>query len=484
MGGHEPMPSGSVKIEVDGIGLAPLAPAPVSPQPAVSSVSEVQMSTADLFVQYHEYFQKLHLDMQHTSAAIAQRRTRSGSKARVRIDLNTQCFGGIARSIAEKDKPLVIIGEGESVPDASAAGGSEPRMVVRESDLAMIREQLRIAARAESSDASHDMLLSQAVSNHPPVDLEGMLEGMATDELSMFVGGGVELQEAGLDLDQLVSVLASDDPLKLEPDMAADSMGADGFPRSGLEAGGVSLEEAGMAAFLAEANAAPSREDRMPSYMSTAALEEAVEAGGVKMEVPSLARMDSSETASVSTARPSDSDVETASNAGSDAAGSEATSDVAGLEAADGWSTPPVPPSPTLAGAALPPASPACKHVAPLVRARPSGVMMESEAAAGQSTTFKGLGERPKADEVHIFASAGGAVESQEALCAASPSAAFDKAELLELLSKHYPSTPDGPDGEPRDAMSSGKRSLLATDDAAAADDSPTKRLRGGAVRA
>jgi len=119
MGGHEPMPSGSVKIEVDGIGLAPLAPAPVSPQPAVSSVSEVQMSTADLFVQYHEYFQKLHLDMQHTSAAIAQRRTRSGSKARVRIDLNTQCFGGIARSIAEKDKPLVIIGEGESVPDAS-----------------------------------------------------------------------------------------------------------------------------------------------------------------------------------------------------------------------------------------------------------------------------------------------------------------------------------------------------------------------------
>ena len=31
--------------------------------------------------------------------------------------------------------------------------------------------------------------------------------------------------------------------LKLEPDMAADSMGTDGFPRSGLEARGVSLEE-------------------------------------------------------------------------------------------------------------------------------------------------------------------------------------------------------------------------------------------------
>ena len=63
-GAHEPMPIGSVKVEIDAIGLAPLAPAPVSPQPAASSVSQVQMSTADLFVQYHEYFQKLHLDMQ------------------------------------------------------------------------------------------------------------------------------------------------------------------------------------------------------------------------------------------------------------------------------------------------------------------------------------------------------------------------------------------------------------------------------------
>ena len=63
-GAHEPMSIGSVKTEIDAIGLAPLAPAPVSPQPAASSVSQVQMSTADLFVQYHEYFQKLHLDMQ------------------------------------------------------------------------------------------------------------------------------------------------------------------------------------------------------------------------------------------------------------------------------------------------------------------------------------------------------------------------------------------------------------------------------------
>ena len=126
----------------------------------------------------------------------------------MRIDLNVQCFGAIARTIAEKDKPLVIIGDGDSVPDASAAGGSEPRMVVRESDLAMIREQLRSAARAESSDASHDMLLSQAVSNHPPVDLEGVLEGMATDELSMFVGGGVELQARAAALSRTTRVAA------------------------------------------------------------------------------------------------------------------------------------------------------------------------------------------------------------------------------------------------------------------------------------
>ena len=81
MGGHEPMPSGSVKIEVDGIGLAPLAPAPVSPQPAVSSVSEVQMSTADLFVQYHEYFQKLHLDMQVAQPPPTQPRAWTSARA-------------------------------------------------------------------------------------------------------------------------------------------------------------------------------------------------------------------------------------------------------------------------------------------------------------------------------------------------------------------------------------------------------------------
>ena len=267
----------------------------------------------------------------------------------------------------------------------------------------------------------------------------------------------------------VISVLASDDPLKLEPDMAADSMGADGFPRAGLEAGGVSLEEAGMAAFLAEANAAPSRQERMPSFASINSVEAAVEAGGVKMEPPAVTRMfsDASETASVSTADVES--LETASNAGSDATGS--TSDA--LEAADGWSTPPVPPSPTLAGA-LPPASPACKHVRP----RSSGVMMNSEA-----TSFKGLGERPKADEEHEGGCAGGGLESQEGL-AASPSAAFDKSELLELLSKHYPATPDGPDGELRDAMSSVKRSLLGVDDAAAADEGLAKRLRGGAVRA
>ena len=64
VGAHEPTPSSSVKTEIDAIGLAPLVPAPVLPPPATSPVSQVQMSTADLFVQYHEYFQKLQLDMQ------------------------------------------------------------------------------------------------------------------------------------------------------------------------------------------------------------------------------------------------------------------------------------------------------------------------------------------------------------------------------------------------------------------------------------
>ena len=63
VGAHQPTPSSSVKPEIDAIGLAPLVPAPVLP-PATSPVSQVQMSTADLFVQYHEYFQKLQLDMQ------------------------------------------------------------------------------------------------------------------------------------------------------------------------------------------------------------------------------------------------------------------------------------------------------------------------------------------------------------------------------------------------------------------------------------
>ena len=64
VGAHEPTPNSSVKPEIDAIGLAPLVPAPVLPPPATSPVSQVQMSTADLFVQYHEYFQKLQLDMQ------------------------------------------------------------------------------------------------------------------------------------------------------------------------------------------------------------------------------------------------------------------------------------------------------------------------------------------------------------------------------------------------------------------------------------
>lgn len=73
-GSPQPMTSGPIIIEVDATGLGPLKPAPVSPRPAAAnSVSHVQMSTADLFVQYHEYFQKLHLDMQvHDHPRVSQ----------------------------------------------------------------------------------------------------------------------------------------------------------------------------------------------------------------------------------------------------------------------------------------------------------------------------------------------------------------------------------------------------------------------------
>ena len=69
--------------------------------------------------------------------------------------------------------------------------------------------------------------------------------------------------------------------------------------------GDTRLKETGMAAFLAEANAAL---DRMPSFNSTTSSEEEAVEAGVKMEVPSVARIFSgaSETASVSTARPSE----------------------------------------------------------------------------------------------------------------------------------------------------------------------------------
>ena len=95
------------------------------------------------------------------------------------------------------------------------------------------------------------------------------------------------------------------DTMLEEAGMAADSMRADGFPRGGLDAGGLSLKETGMAAFLAEANAAL---DRMPSFNSTTSSEEEAVEAGVKMEGPSVARLFSgaSETASVSTARPSE----------------------------------------------------------------------------------------------------------------------------------------------------------------------------------
>ena len=44
--------------------LSTANPAAAPSGPPVSAEVQLQMSSADVFVQYHEYFQKLHLDMQ------------------------------------------------------------------------------------------------------------------------------------------------------------------------------------------------------------------------------------------------------------------------------------------------------------------------------------------------------------------------------------------------------------------------------------
>ena len=67
---------------------------------------------------------------QHTTDAIAQRKTRSGSKAKVRVDPNSG-FDAIASTIKAKDKPLVVyVSEGCAVPEAPP-GGVAPKIVLR-----------------------------------------------------------------------------------------------------------------------------------------------------------------------------------------------------------------------------------------------------------------------------------------------------------------------------------------------------------------
>mgnify|MGYP004218261685 CR=1 FL=1 len=269
-----------------------------------------------------------------------------------------------------------------------------------------------------------------------------------------------------MDLDQLVSVLSSDDPLKLEPDAAADA---------GLDLVST-VEVAALAAAVAEGSEA--RETLVAGTGEAPWLAQLQLESPGKASAASGSTADASETASVTTA-----DVETASNAGDCSSDSFFTA--SGAEA-DGWSTPPVPPSPTLAGA-FPPSSPAAK------RARTSGAMMEAEAAAAREGSV-------------AFVACKGAAPAQEdgSALAASPSAAFDKAELLELLLGHVstsltpggdshshshspppspsPPPPESPE-QPCGSPASQKR--RAADHAAEAEEEPAKRRRGGgAVRA
>jgi hypothetical protein len=105
----------------------------------------------------------------------------------VRVDPNSG-FDAIASTIKAKDKPLVVyVSEGCAVPEAPP-GGVAPKIVLREDDVKLIREQLSQAARADEKPKS--LMLSHTV-NPPLEDLEVSLEAMGTDELNL---AAVELQ--------------------------------------------------------------------------------------------------------------------------------------------------------------------------------------------------------------------------------------------------------------------------------------------------
>merc|ERR1719310_289190 len=157
----------------------------------------------DAWVQYHEYYQKLHLDMQQTTDAAAQRRNRGGAKARVSSNVNPDCFAAVQRAIEIKDKPMVHIVDGSAVEQEEE--GSMPRMTLDNSDLVRIREHLRHAARVDTPfELLHAPLSSAAL------DLGTELQGMAAEELTLTAA---ELQDVGLDLEQLEQQLMGGDKL-------------------------------------------------------------------------------------------------------------------------------------------------------------------------------------------------------------------------------------------------------------------------------
>eukprot|EP00324_Dicrateria_rotunda_P011361 CAMPEP_0206174372 /NCGR_PEP_ID=MMETSP1474-20131121/51857_1 /ASSEMBLY_ACC=CAM_ASM_001110 /TAXON_ID=97495 /ORGANISM="Imantonia sp., Strain RCC918" /LENGTH=164 /DNA_ID=CAMNT_0053583845 /DNA_START=28 /DNA_END=519 /DNA_ORIENTATION=+ len=111
------------------------------------------------WVQYYEYFHRLNEDMQRTSEAGAQRRSSASSQplAPPFLKRDTTCFDAIVASMKLHDKPLVHI---EDAADGSAMLSTDKVSAVpggrtlTDSDLALVRAQLRAAAQASNMRAA------------------------------------------------------------------------------------------------------------------------------------------------------------------------------------------------------------------------------------------------------------------------------------------------------------------------------------------
>lgn len=348
----------------------------------------------------------------------------------------------------------------ESAPD-----GTAPKIVLREADLKQIRDQLKVAAKAEEKPPS--LMLSQAVSL--PVDLEVSLEALSNDDLALV---NHELQDAGLDLDQLVSVLASDDPLKLEPEVSATGDGES--------------DEAAAAVVMAEATAAGESETAVETLEMVTA-----EGAASSLLFEEDARFgsekgfgsDMGETASTA-------DVESSSDCAASTAGDCAASD-AGTES-DGCSTPHVPPSPLLLSS-LALVSPPSQRAGERSGGWTETEKESEEAAAAASDV----------SDVNGAASSSDAEAPSPPLEGVGAEVAFDKAELLELLLGHVTnsmtpslhaqtsSSTDVPamelsasSAEEGRGKGGSKRRTAADKGDKAAEVSPNKRRRSGTAAA